>query len=395
MKRQNVTATEYPVTSINIGKLNGKFRSLYTTKNLMFHAECKRGPEEGVSNPSFYVNIYDEEVVETVRNIESYVNSELQKIEKGSSLKPVIRMNQEDDDDSEDGPVKKRRCNPSMRVKVLSDTRVIDSSNQDVPISRIMRGSALALSVQPKYLFKQTSSEPYSLSFSVSLVHVRPSKDQMPTFLLDSEKSNETTVHLQDFNCDNLTLGPPNMAAHRMLFADWSKCPKIQFRGKNRFGFDIEHEYNRNTRATYSLNCDEETVEHLSKIDELTESQIAHHQLFDKTKWTHKGVVNRQNEKWPRVITKVVRGRTTVHKRISMDSKELVSATLDDLKEGNLDVIILGRPSCLSASTQKKIYGTRFDITNIIINPCENKCEEFDASFLNGGMSGSDTNGFL
>ena len=32
----------------------------------MFHAECKRGPEEGVSNPSFYVNIYDEEVVETV-----------------------------------------------------------------------------------------------------------------------------------------------------------------------------------------------------------------------------------------------------------------------------------------------------------------------------------------
>ena len=89
------------------------------------------------------------------------------------------------DDSDDEAPVKKRKQNPSMRVKILPDTRVIDDNKNEIPINKIMRGSRLALSVQPKYLFRQSAREPYSLTFSVSLAHVRPSKDQLPTFLLD------------------------------------------------------------------------------------------------------------------------------------------------------------------------------------------------------------------
>ena len=43
----------------------------------------------------------------------------------------------------------------------------------------------------------------------------------------------------------------------------------------------MNHEYNRNTRATYSLNCDEATVELLGAIDERTESGFVY-SIFGK-----------------------------------------------------------------------------------------------------------------
>ena len=67
----------------------------------------------------------------------------------------------------------------------------------------------------------------------------------------------------------------------------------------------MDHEYNRTgSRASYSLNCDDETIAKLDELDSKAESEISSLSIFDPSAWKHMGAVNRKNEKWPKVSSR-------------------------------------------------------------------------------------------
>ena len=342
MLRKNVLPENFDATSLKCANKNGKFRAIFSANNIQVRASVKKQPNQE-PNPSFLVYV-DKDTSNCIHKIVSH----LQTLLPDTTIKDPLYIPPSDDDEQ---PTKKKRTQRSLRVKIKDASTIIQKINlENTTSGYIQRDAQVILSLKADYLFDLGTCE--TLTFTATRIVCKESEEQQATILLDGQASNTHTTRVNEGDwLSTLQANEPNPGLNRMVYLDWSRTPKLQVEGSNKFGIDFSHEYNQGKKIDYLMNCDEDTVNTLTRLDELTEQVVTKAAIFGKkmkdAKQTH--IVNRKNPQYPKVRLKFQRGKTTIHRLDN--SNNIVPGTESDLSLPDNKVICLVRPNCINCSS--------------------------------------------